>query len=91
MRLPTESVWPAWETHPSSELQMNGFTQKVSRQRFEETSQEEHGEANGRRYCGTVMKHSGTLLGQPSKLGRSADSGNTETVNNLYEIDYYVL
>lgn len=39
----------------------------------------------------TVTKYSGTLLKQPSKMGRSADSGNTETVNNLYETDYYVL
>lgn len=43
--------------------------------------QKERGEANGRRYCGTVTKYSGTLLKLPSKMGRSADSGNTETVN----------
>lgn len=91
MRLPTGSVWPAGETHPSSEVQMNRFTQNVSRWRLEETSQEEQGEENGRRKCGTVMKYSGTLLEQPSQLGRSADSGKTETVNNLYETDYSVL
>lgn len=91
MRLPTGSVWPAGETHPSDEVQMNGFTQNVSRWRLEETSPEEQGEANGRRKCGTVMKYSGDSIRQPSQLGRSADSGNTETVNNLYETDYSVL
>lgn len=65
MRLPTGSVWPAGETHPSGEVQMNGFTQNVSRWRLEETSQEEQGEASGRRNCGTVMKYSGTLLDNP--------------------------
>lgn len=91
MRLPTGSVWPAGETHLSGEVQMNGFTQKVSNWRLEGTSQEEQGEASGRRKCGTVMKYSRTLLEQPSQLGRSADSVNTETVNNLYETDYSVL
>lgn len=53
MRLPTGSVWPAGETHPSGEVQMNGFTQNVSSWRLEGTSQEEQGEASGRRKCGT--------------------------------------
>lgn len=65
MRLPTGSVWPAGETHLSSEVQMNRFTQKVSSWRLEGTSQEEQGEASGRRKCGTVMKYSGTLLDNP--------------------------
>lgn len=64
MRLPTGSVWPAGETHPSGEVQMNRFTQNVSRWRLEETSQEQ-GEENGRRKCSTVMKYSGTLLDNP--------------------------
>lgn len=53
--------------------------------------QEEDGKANGRMYYGIVTKYNGTLLKQNSKLGRSADSGITETVNNLNEMDYYVL
>lgn len=74
------------------QMTQNGVTWKVSRDRdLRKHQQEEHGETNARSYCGTAMKYSGTLLEHLSELARSADFGNAETVNNLYEPDYNML
>lgn len=68
----------------------NGLTWNLSRERLEGAQAGRHGETKGRRYCDTVMKYSGTLLEHP-QTWEGQRTGNTETMDTLYETGHDVL